>query len=74
MKNPLEKHGAVIDLRGAGLPGLAAIKGRVRQKFAGMSRMVACFGLVWAALVWLRKRQLDLRDRLDALAQNRLNA
>ena len=46
MKNPLEKHGAVIDLRGAGLPGLAAIKGRVRQKFAGMSRMVACLGLV----------------------------
>lgn len=35
---------------------------------------VACFGLLWAALVWLRKRQLDLRDRLDALAQNRLNA
>ena len=35
---------------------------------------VACFGLLWAALVWLRKRQLDLRDRLDALAQNRLDA
>lgn len=33
---------------------------------------VACFGLLWAALVLLRKRQLDLRDRLDALTQNTL--
>ena len=35
---------------------------------------VGCFGLLWAALVWLRKRQLDLRDRLDALTQNGLDA
>ena len=35
---------------------------------------VGCFGLLWAALVCLRKRQLDLRDRLDALSQNRLDA
>lgn len=35
---------------------------------------VACFGLLWAALVWLRKRQLDFRARLDALAQNGLDA
>jgi heme exporter protein C len=35
--------------------------------------VIACvlsFGLLWAGLVWLRKRQLDLRARLDALAAN----
>ncbi len=33
--------------------------------------VIACvlsFGLVWGGLVWLRKRQLDLRARLEALA------
>lgn len=28
---------------------------------------VACFGLLWAGLLWLRKRQLDLRAQLDAM-------
>ena len=37
--------------------------------------VIACvisFGLLWAGLVWIRKRQLDLAARLDALQQNRL--
>ncbi len=36
--------------------------------------VIACvlsFGLLWAGLVWLRKRQLDLADRLDTLQQSR---
>ena len=28
---------------------------------------VAAMGLFWAGLVWLRTRQLGLRDRLDSL-------
>ena len=37
--------------------------------------VIACvisFGLLWAGLVWIRKRQLDLAARLDAPQQNRL--
>ncbi|MDD4702259.1 MAG: cytochrome c biogenesis protein CcsA [Desulfovibrio sp.] len=37
--------------------------------------VIACvisFGFLWAGLVWLRKRQLDLAARLDTLQQNRL--
>lgn len=37
--------------------------------------VIACvlsFGLFWAGLVWLRKRQLDLRARLDECAANKL--
>ena len=37
--------------------------------------VIACvisFGLLWAGLVLIRKRQLDLAARLDALQQNRL--
>ena len=37
--------------------------------------VIACvisFGLLWAGLVWIRKRQLDLAAHLDALQQNRL--
>ena len=37
--------------------------------------VIACvisFGVLWAGLVWIRKRQLDLAARLDALQQNRL--
>lgn len=36
--------------------------------------VIACvlsFGLLWAGLVWLRKRQLDLAARLDTLQQSR---
>mgnify|MGYP001040785793 CR=1 FL=1 len=35
--------------------------------------VIACvlsFGLLWAGLVWLRKRQLDLAARLDRLQQS----
>lgn len=32
---------------------------------------VTAFGLLWAALVWLRKRQLDLWARLDKLEEKR---
>lgn len=35
--------------------------------------VIACvlsFGLFWAGLVWLRKRQLDLQARLDAITAN----
>ena len=31
---------------------------------------VAAMGLFWAALVWLRKRQLDLAARLDAASED----
>ena len=34
---------------------------------------VAAFGLLWAGLVWTRKRQLDLSARLEALTVNRLH-
>ena len=58
-------HPAVFGSKGGGLE---------REMRITVMACVACFGLLWAALVWLRKRQLDLRDRLDALAQNRLDA
>lgn len=58
-------HPAVFGSKGGGLEPEMRIT---------VMACVACFGLLWVALVWLRKRQLDLRDRLDALAQNRLNA
>ncbi len=58
-------HPAVFGSKGGGLEPEMRIT---------VMACVACFGLLWAALVWLRKRQLDLRDRLDALAQNRLSA
>lgn len=32
---------------------------------------VGVFGLLWAALVWLRKHQRDLEARLETLAENR---
>lgn len=34
---------------------------------------VAAFGLLWAGLVWTRKRQLGLSARLEALTVNRLH-
>ena len=58
-------HPAVFGSKGGGLEPEMRIT---------VMACVACFGLLWAALVWLRKRQLDLRDRLDALSQNRLDA
>lgn len=32
---------------------------------------VVCFGLLWAGLVWPRKRQLDLQTRLDEMQADR---
>ena len=53
-------------------PAVFAAKGGGQEPEMKMT-VIACvlsFGLLWAGLVWLRKRQLDLRARLDALAAN----
>ena len=53
-------------------PAVFAAKGGGLEPEMKMT-VIACvlsFGLLWAGLVWLRKRQLDLRARLDALAAN----
>ncbi len=51
-------HPAVFASRGGGLDDAMKVS---------VIACVICFGLLWAALVWVRKRQLDLRARLDAL-------
>ncbi len=51
-------HPAVFASRGGGLDEAMKVT---------VIACVLCFGLLWAALIWARKRQLDLRARLDAL-------
>ncbi|GHU91532.1 cytochrome C biogenesis protein CcmC [Deltaproteobacteria bacterium] len=52
-------HPAVFAAKGGGL--------EPEMKLTALGCVVS-FGLFWAGLLWLRKRQLDLYDRLDTLA------
>jgi heme exporter protein C len=55
-------------------PAVFASKGGGLEPEMRLTAMVcvAAFGLLWAGLVWTRKRQLDLAARLEACNVNRL--